>query len=46
MKWRIDLKNLPLILKAAALAMAGATGDALELNEAIGHLLGLVLSTL
>ena len=45
MKWpTLEKKYLPVVLRAALLALAAGTGDAVEVNEALGTALGLLLT--
>ena len=47
MKWpTLAIENLPVVLRAVTLMLAGAGVDDLALNNAVGTLLGVVLQTL
>ena len=47
MKWpTLAFENLPVVLRAATLVLAGAGVDDLALNNAVGTLLGALVQTL
>ena len=47
MKWpTLAIENLPVVLRAVTLVLAGAGVHDLALNNAVGTLLGVVLQTL